>query len=248
MPNILKNIWIVFLDEFIQSLKTKKALIIVVSYLFLMFIGIKVGSLFEIFAWAMGSQKQSFSILLPYYISVGLLPIFSIIISYNVLSEEISRGSIKFIAYRTNRFSIILGKVLSSFALSILMIFVAYVVALIYIYSKIGMWFFLQYSISWFYLTIYSFCFICLTTLISMISKSSSASITWSVLASVIFLIFLNFNYIKFISPFYFSNNALDYIVDGILLKMLTGFFVILLHIVTYFALSYVLLEKSDLF
>lgn len=247
MGKASKSIWLIFIDEFIESLKTKKALVIILSYLFMMFIGIKIGSMFEVFAWAIAGSRQSFSILLPYYISVGLLPLFSIIISYNVLSEEISQGSIKFMAYRTDRLSILIGKILSSFALSTLMIFVAYATALFYIYSKVGLWFIVPYLISWAYLSIYSFCFICLTTVLSMITRTPSSSITWSLLISVIFLVLLNFDFVKYMSPFYFSNDALDYITKGILINLVLGCLVILLHAFLYFCISYAVMQKSDL-
>lgn len=247
MGDVSKRVWLIFIDEFLESLKTRKALVIIVSYLFLMFIGIKIGSMFEVFAWAIAGSRQSFSILLPYYISVGLLPLFSIIISYNVLSEEMSEGSIKFMAYRVDRFSILLGKVLSSFALSCLMILVAYITSLIYIYLKIGLWFYLPYSISWIYLTAYSFCFICLTTLLSMVTKTPSSSITSSIFVSIVFIVMLNFSYLKYASPFYFSGGALEYINKGILINGLLGLLILMLHTWLYFLASYALIKRTDL-
>jgi len=242
-----KSAWAIFLDEFLGSLKTKKILVIIISYLFLMFIGIKIGSLFEVFAWAMVGSRQAFSIQLPYYVSVALLPLFSIIISYDVISEEISQGSIKFMAYRTDRYSIIMGKVLSSFAIASLMILIAYITALFYIHSKIGLWFFLQYFISWIYLSIYAFCFICLTTAISIIMKSPSSSIIWAMLISILFLVMLNFDYAGLFSPFYFSDKALDLLVEGIFLEAFFGFIVLLLHTILYFSISYAIIKKMDL-
>lgn len=245
--NIRNHALTIFLDEFFESLKTKKALIIIISYLFLMFIGIKIGSLFEVFAWAMAGSRQSFSVQLPYYVSVALLPLFSIIISYDVLSEELSQGSIKFMAYRTDRYSIIMGKVLSSFAIVSLMILIAYIAALFYVHSKIGLWFFLQYLISWLYLSIYAFCFICMTTMVSMVAKIPSSSIIWSILASVLFLVMLNFDRVKFFSPFYFSDKALDLLVNGYFLNVFFGFIVLMLHTILYFSISYAILKKMDL-
>ncbi|PIN85974.1 hypothetical protein COV19_07190 [Candidatus Woesearchaeota archaeon CG10_big_fil_rev_8_21_14_0_10_44_13] len=247
MAYISKGVWTIFLDEFIESLKTRKALAIIISYLFLMFIGIKVGSVFEIFAWALAGSRQSFSILLPYYISVGLLPLFSIIISYNLISEEISGGSIKFMAYRTDRLSILGGKILSSFVLSAMMIFIAYATALFYVHSKNGLWFFIPYLVSWIYLSIYAFCFICLTVAVSMVARTPSASIIWSLLVSILFLVAMNFNYISFFSPFYFSTKALDYLIKGISLNMILGLNVLLLHTLLYFLISFAVLKKSDL-
>ena len=112
-----RNVWIVFWDAFTESVKTKRALILIISYMFMIFVGMKIGSMLEIFSWALAGSRQSFSVVLPMYITIIVLPLFAIIISYNIISEEISQGSIKFMACRIDRFSIIAGNVLSSFVL-----------------------------------------------------------------------------------------------------------------------------------
>lgn len=247
MGSMLKDAKIIFLDELVQSIRTKRALILIVSYLFLMFAGIKVGSLFEALSWAFASSRQSFSIVLPFYISAIILPLFAVVISYNSISEETSQGSIKFMACRTDRFSIMAGKALSSLVLSSSIILIAYVMALFYIRLKVGLWFFLPYAISWAYMSLYALCFICLAMLVSTISKTTSSSLVWAVMAVVAFLVMLSFDYIKFISPFYFANNALDFIIKGMPLEMLLGVFALALHSVVYFTISLAALKKADL-
>lgn len=247
MKTSLKGTWAIFTDGFFDLVRTKRAIVIIVAYLSLMLIGMKIGSLFEALSWAFIGSRKSFSIMLPFYVSVVLLPLFSIVIGYNAVSEETSSGSIKFLAYRTNRFSILLGKILSAFLLSVFMILIAYIIALFYVHSKVGLWFSLHYLISWLYLSVYSLCFVCLAIAISTLSKTPSMSMVWSLLASILFLVMLNYNYLKFASPFYFSDKALDYVINGLYLDMLLGFCVLLLHSLVYFALSYAVFQRSDL-
>ncbi|MFO8016350.1 MAG: ABC transporter permease subunit [Candidatus Woesearchaeota archaeon] len=243
----LRNISTIFWDSFTESVKTKRALLLIVSYLLLMYLGIKAGSLLEVFSWALAGSRQSFSLLLPFYVSVIILPLFSIIVGYNMISDEISSGSIKFMAYRTDRFSIIAGKLLSSGFLVTLIVLIAYMASLVFIHSRTGLWFFLPYAISWIYLSIYAFSFTCLAIAVSSIARSPSSSILWSVLVCAVFLLIFNISYAKVISPFYFSNNALDFLIDGVFIDMLLGAIVLCLHSLIYSMIGYISIRKADL-
>ncbi len=112
--DMLNEIKVIFLDELVQSFRTKKAILTVLSYIFMMFIGLRVGSYFEVLMFAFIQLKKSFSIMLPYYVSIILLPLFCIMIAYNVLGGEMSKGSVRYMAYRARRFSILAGKTLAS--------------------------------------------------------------------------------------------------------------------------------------
>jgi len=243
--SVLREVKVIFADEIVQSLKTKKALLTVISYLILMFIGLKIGSYFEIFVWLYAEMRKSFSVLLPYYVSVIIIPLFCIITGYNVVSSEISTGSIRFIAYRARRFSILLGKLLSTAVIAVVMILLAYAIATYYLYQKTGLFYYTQSLIAWAYLSIYAVCFICLINLVSMLAKK--VAIVWNLFVCIFFVFLLNYDYIKYLSPFYYSNNALAYIIDGDLSKMLLGMLILALFGLIFFSASWLLIEKSDL-
>jgi len=215
---ILKEVCIITSDEILQSLKSKKAILMIVAYLLLMYLGLKLGSFLEILSIFFTESRRAFSLYLPYYISMFLLPMFSVFISYDAISEEKHSKSIKYLVGRANRASVIVGKYMGAIALSTTIIFVAYVMATIYLYFKLKEVMIYSSFISWFYMSLYAACIISICVLVSTMTKNPNSSLNFSIVALVLSLIVLNPlwpAWLTSISPLYYAKDALGFLSNG---------------------------------
>ncbi len=241
----IKEVGVVFLDECMQALKSRKAIVLIAAYILFMAIGIKIGSFLELFTLIFTQGRIPFSISLPYYISVFMLPLFAIFITHDAISDDISTRSIRFVASKIGRPAIIFGKFFSAALLTTVMVFLTYIGIAFYVYSKLGEFFFYEAFISWFYLSLYAICLLSIVLLVSSATKSPASTTRLALLVNVVLVGFLYTGYTKWISPFNYFKAGLDFLNNGAVLWV--GVLVLLLFTLISLVLTLKIFKRCDL-
>ena len=238
---MLEKTIIIALDELKYAFKNKKALFILFVYIVMMCVGIKYGNLIGIAAKLLFiNTKIDAAVLIPFYVSAVFIPLFTLLISYDSISGELYKNSIRYLAVRTSRLSIILGKYLAYFILTIGINLIMYFIVVVYNYNKTGNFSAVSALLVWFYLIFYSLCFLSIGFLSSTAAKKPQTSL-W---IGVIILVSMLWLYIKdyFVSliPYQYIN----YIIKG---NILVGIIALCVFAVILFGISILILTRRDL-
>jgi len=244
---------VILLEEIKESFRNKKVLFVVFIYLALLIIGLKKAYQFSLtFGFLLSKfyfftqQKPPYALLFFYFMSIIALPLFSLLLSYDSVSGELSKRTVRYLATRANRGYIIIGKFLGNYLVNISVNFLVYLVAVSYIYAKSGESVFIQGIALWLYLSIYSLYFVSLSLLASSFTSKPSQSLFLGAAFFVGLLLFLLKGSLKVISPYHYYTDGF-YVLTGPLPGITNSIFVLILSSLIFIVLSLMIFKRRDL-
>lgn len=191
----MRDFGILYGDEVKQAFKSKKIIVLLAVYLAVLFAGIKLGNLFEPFGSYLALPELPLAFYAVVLLSLILLPILIIVVSYDSIAGELATGSMKYLAYRTSRQTIFLAKYAA--LLTIISVpTLLFLVGGIFSADPIPWITVLSYAL---YLLVYAAAFLSLAFLFSVLFKKPQRTLYISLLALIILVI------LRFTSPYYLS-------------------------------------------
>lgn len=226
-------------------LSTRLIFLIIISaiYIGLIFIGLKVSPWLDMLSFLMPSsfrQPLPYQTLFPLYIGIFLIPIITILFSYDSISSIYEKKSLKLLAYRIKRYKILLSRILSVFIVLFLLNAFVYIFSTIYFikkngidYSKIFLMFFLL-------MMIYSLLFLFIGIMISILSKKNSKSLFLGLFS--IAMVFA----IKFVNPLLYLSEIIQIARDMFFAKYIVLFtYIAIINILG--ILCFVIFNRMDI-
>lgn len=249
----LRETRIIFLDDLKEALRDKKILVILFFYIALMAFGIKKSSIlagqFYLILSSFIFQSHlnlPYEILLFYFVSIAVLPILSLLISYDCIAGEIGRKTMRNLATKARRDAIVTGKFLSVFTITIATNLIVFIGAAIYVYTKVGVFYFDQ-SLSLFgYLAFYSFYFVSLAVLASAITSNSTKSLFLGTFFFIIPFFFVYAKKLLVLSPYYYYKNGF-YLLSQNLEPVRDAMMVFLISGIIFLGIALFAFRKRDL-
>ena len=207
----------IILDEFKKGIRDKKILAIIFAYVVFLSVGVRYGLFIGTAAEFFFLQpKIPLQMVITYYTSAILLPLFAVLLSFDSISGETFTNSMSLLAVRANRMSIILGKYIASLVIVVGVNLLIYISALVYFYFKTGNIFLKEASIMWVYLIFYVLAFISIGFFSSVVTNKSNISLWVSVSLVSVLLFMWARDIFSFLSPFNYINNIFaDTLVKG---------------------------------
>ncbi len=196
------------LDEIKQSLKNKKVLFLLFVYVALLVFGISQSVSFAmnfrlilIQVFGFYGKSVPYTLVLFYFMSIFLLPVFSLLLSYDCISKEIHKETIRNLVVAAKRNSIVLGKFLGIFLINITINFLIYIIAVFYIFQKTGEYVLFDGFLLWLFLSIYSLYFVALSVMTSSLTSNPQRSLYLGLIANALPLFFISTT-IGWLSPY----------------------------------------------
>lgn len=206
---------LIIINEIFDIFKTKKVIFIFVVYLVIFFLSLKVASILELVSFVIPKLKQPlpYKVVLPFIWSIIVLPFISIFMTYDSISNDFNNKSLKYLIYRLNRKSIIVGKILSPFIILAIINFVLYLITAIHIYYRSSAQYYIQFLFLYLLTMIYCLLFIGIGLFFSIFNDAPKKSL-WGALITVL-IIFLTGAFqnkiFDYISPLKFASHAITY-------------------------------------
>jgi len=156
----------------------------------------------------------------PYVVSLFLIPLISLIVSYNSFSKQISNGGFRYWATRVTRSKIYLARLFSELFMILFSVAISFFAIFIYliIQNKILIRSYAVILGPFLLILFYGFAFTALFVFISSLSKNSHVALLFSLIAFALMFVFLFigvrylsiFNYIGFQSFAHYSDVLLN--------------------------------------
>lgn len=205
----MKKITLIIGNEFKNLLATKKVLFVIFVYVVIFILGIKIASIIELFSFFVPKIRQGipFQVLLPFYSGIIIIPILSLLTIYDTVSREFENKSLKYIAYRVPRNTILFGKLIAPFLLITATNFLLYLVSATMMYRDSGINYFSDMALLFVISAVYCIMFLGIGLLVSVIFKNSQKSL-WNgllIMLSIFILDLFRFKLFDYISPFKFA-------------------------------------------
>lgn len=192
--------------------------------------------------------------LISYLVVLFIGPFMVMITSFDIVSSEIEIGSIRYIISKVHRSSFILGKFFFLFLVSISVSSGIALISLIQQYSVGNAFQFENIVLFWIFSNLYLGCFISIFLFISTLSVNNKISFAMSTIFLGILIFFFlkgDSNYLKFLTPFYYGANNIDFMTDFSFkagyFRILESLFSMLLYISVYLSMSLVAIKRRDL-
>ncbi|MBC8495786.1 ABC transporter permease subunit [archaeon] len=258
----MRQTGVIFSHEFKQAFKSWKVLLIIILYIALLF-----GCLF-MFDFAedkindMREQQSygragdvdlyrdverefgSLGFIIPLLVSLVLIPFAVLFMTFYAVSSERNFNSIRYLASRVNRFSIIFGKLLSYIVVMLISVLIFYALGSLYVHFKMGDTIvFQQFLYSFVFLTIYSMALISLIIFISSLVKKPFSSLGWGLIGFVIMYVLMFIWELKWISIFYYIREPLAGFSSTAAINMLA----FLIFTIVFLGLTYWKIGRTDL-
>lgn len=238
---MLEKIGVVIADELKQAVKDKKVVVLIFSYLVVLATAIKYGSIFKLVAGLFFfSSEMDVAVIVPYYISVMVIPAFALLLSYDSISGELHGNSIRYIVSRIDRLSILLGKYTAAAVILLSVNLVSYLVIAVNHYYSTGMNLIGDYMTAFAYLIFYSLCFLSIGFLGSSVTKKPSTSLWIGMTIITTTLLMLIKDFLVSIVPFHYVNRFL-------LGNMTEGIVVFSVIAIGGLVISYLVFRRMDL-
>lgn len=235
---MLKEVKVVFIDEFKQSFRNKRSLFLI-AVLILTFFLMKIGKSILVVLYVIFEPFRLLphSVLLPFYLSYIIIPLIAIVISHDSIAEETQRNHIRYLASKVSRTSIFLGKFLNNLFLSYLFILLLFGSSILINHPTRG---FPTKEIALIVvqLIIFVTAIISIVMLCSTVCKTSSGALKVSLLVYTILVVMAMDIRIKAISLVYYY---------PLILKSLIPLLIFLVYSVICVALSLIIIERKDL-
>ena len=207
---MLEKIGVIIGDELKQSVKDKKVMVLIFTYLVLIGTAIKYGAVFRLIAGLFFfTTEVDIAVIIPYYVSVFLIPFLALLLTYDAISGELHGNSIRYIASRVDRFSILLGKYAAAAIIMIALNFASYFILALNNYDSTSRWLMMDYMTAFAYLSFYSLCFLSIGFFGSSVTKKPSTSLWIGMTIISTGLLMLIKNVIVKAVPFYYVANFL---------------------------------------
>lgn len=237
---MLEKTNIIFLDELKQAFRDKKVLAIIFTYVVLLWLGIKYASIFKIIAQLFYfSSVLDTSIILPFYVSAFLIPLLALLLAYDSISAERQENSIRFLASRIDRSSILLGKFLAAAILLISINFISYFALALNEFFSSNQWLMKDFMLAFSFLSVYSLCFLSIGFLASTITKKPSTSLWVALTINSTLTLLLITNLLEFINPLHYIGKFLK--------GTYTGFYILGSYTIIIYIITNIILKRMDL-
>ncbi|MBD3309842.1 ABC transporter permease subunit [Candidatus Woesearchaeota archaeon] len=251
--NRIKEVGIVLWSELKQASRDRKILIIIAIYVILLGIGMKQSvtlsqtfsaSLFRVFLFS--RTPIPYELLLFYFVSIAALPLFSLMLSYDSISGGISNMTIRNLAVRVKRSSIITGKFLAQVLTNASVNLTLYLMAALYMFWETRHLMLSQTLQLWIYLTVFMIYFTSLGLLMSNITTKPHRSLYIGV-ALIIGLIFVSsYESVAWMSPYNYYINGF-HILAGNTAKVAESIISMLGFSALFFGASFFIFRRRDL-
>jgi len=257
-----RQIGVIFSHELKQSFKDWKVVLILLVYLSLF-----VGSIYLVdFAEdrvnyirerqslgrarsidlfdAIESEYGSLNFFFPFAVSLIVIPLVVLFLSFNVISSERYYNSIRYLVSKVSRFSVLLGKFLSHVFIMLFAILIFNIIGAVYIYFKLGEpLIFVNLFYSWLFLTLYSMALISFITFLSTFTRRSFTSIGLGIFGLIIMHYLLSSDWLKWFSIFHYLKDS----IKGFSERVVINFAMMVVFTVVFVFLGHVKLKRTDL-
>jgi len=230
---------------FLESLRSWRLITIILIYAGFIMVTLNMGSLTG-FILRLILNKDNlipYTLVLPYYACVIIIPIISILLTYDSISGLRTKKNIRIVFTRIKRDALLFGKLMTSTYIIAFLILSTFIPIVFYTFSKLNRWIWLEACFAMLYLILLGFAFISITVFISSITRRSGSSLRLAFI--VLALLILASAFGCDFSPFAFMSSGLragligsDQLLKGIAMLLAYPF-------ILSFA-SHISLRKSD--
>ncbi|MBW2968372.1 ABC transporter permease [Candidatus Woesearchaeota archaeon] len=202
---------LIALDSIKNELKDKKTVAIIFAYLVILALGIKFGTMLGTLAKLMFLKTTlPVEVVVTYYTSIIWVPLLAVLLSFDSISWETSTKSISYLAIRTSRASIIIGKYISTAIMISVINLLIYLAAVIYFNLNSGESMLGPAMAAWAYVSFYSLAFVSIGFLCSTISKKHQTALWAAISLIAVAAIVGGRESIAFLSPFHYISNIFE--------------------------------------
>ncbi|MDP7457103.1 MAG: ABC transporter permease subunit [Candidatus Woesearchaeota archaeon] len=238
----------ILVDDIKESFKDKRILAVIVIYLIILSWGMKKAIAFS-GVWnfwlteMVGLGKQlPFSVIFFYFASIALLPILSLLLSYDIISGE--RRTLRNIIYRCPRISLFFGKFIAIFLINVVINLIIYIIAIDYLSNQSSKSFLSEGLLLYIFLVCFALYFTSLVTMASTLTKSPRKSLFLGALFIFIPLLFLFSNTIKILSPFHYYKYGMLFFSESV---SPAPFVLLIISSAIFLGLAYYVFRRQDL-
>jgi ABC-type transport system involved in multi-copper enzyme maturation permease subunit len=250
---LMRKTLLISMNEFKGLLLTKKVIVIASLYAITFILGMKLAKILDLAAYLLKSLKQPlpYSVLVPFYIGIVLIPFISLLSIYDSISHEFENKSIKYLAYRVPRLSIVIGKLFSPLLLITAINVVLYGSSIFYIKSLTGSFNFENMLGLFLFTTIYSLFFISIGLFFSISSNNPQRSLLNSLIVIIALFIVPKLpkisGILKYFSPMEFAKSSINVAKEFTLSGSLIIFLFLIYSIIIIFIAAKIF-QKKDLY
>jgi len=187
---------------FLESLRSWRIVSIILIYVSFIIIILNLGSITGFILQLILNKNNliPYTLVLPYYGCVILIPIISILLTYDSISGLRTKKNIRIIFTRIKRDALLIGKLIMPIGVVSFLVLATFIPIVFYTYSKLGIWIWAEAGLASLFLILLGLVFISIGVFISSIAHKSGSSLRTSfiILALLIIAVALGQN----ISPF----------------------------------------------
>lgn len=198
-----RKIGIIVGEEIRRDVRDRKMLALLFIYLVLLAIGLKYGYMLGVYArLAFIEGSYPVEIMVVYYLSAAIVPLFSLLLVFDSVSGEVSSRSAAYLVMRAGRGVVVLAKYFAAALMISAVSLVAFLVGMVYFNFRSGNMMLVEGLSAWAYLMVYSLAFLGLGVLCSTLSRKQNTSL-WSSFSVVALLLLMSVrDLLAFLSPF----------------------------------------------
>ncbi len=238
-------------DEILKGSKSKYVWIFGGILVFLCFVAMRYSTALPfLFSSSQGIPYTWIS----YLIVLSIGPFMIMITSYDIVSNEIETGSVRYIISKVQRSSFILGKFFYLFSVFATISFVIALLSLVYQYSAGNAFQFEKTILFLISSSLYLGCFISIFIFISTLSTNNKISL---VISAVFLVILISFylrgdeSYLEYITPYFYGVKNLELMkslsVGSGYLTAFESLFSMLLYTLVFLSMSLIAIKRRDL-
>ena len=190
--------------------------------------------------------KLPYPLVLFYFMSILLLPIFSLLLSYDCISKEVHKETIRNLVIAAKRNSIVLGKFLGIVIINIAVNFLIYLIAVFYIYQRTKQNLLAEGFLLWIFLSIYALYFVALAVMASALTSNPQKSLYLSLTFYSLPLLFFTSSKIAWLSPYNYYVNGF-YLLTNSLDKVIPPLMILALCAVVFIIFALLVFQRRDL-
>ncbi len=146
--------------------------------------------------------------LISYFIILFLGPLLIMLASFDIISNEVETGSIRYIISKIDRTSFVLGKFLALFMVFVFALFAITIINLLYMYFSNNAIQLGTAALFWGFSSLYLGCLITISLFISALSENNRTSLIMSIVFLGILFFFLiqgDDSFLKYFTPYYYG-------------------------------------------
>ncbi|MFW5746968.1 MAG: hypothetical protein ACOCWQ_05475 [Nanoarchaeota archaeon] len=198
---------------------TKRKLLVLVFLFMLMLFTIRGAGFVQLIAFLFLALRpvMPITLLMPYYVLIGLLPLLAIVLTHNAIAGELETRSVVFVVTNIQRRSYVLGKMGAVMFLHVLVVLISLLLASMYTYYQLRVFYLRETVYLFFLLVLFAAALVFMYGLISALTAKTEKSLQVCVFVTILLVIAAFFPSLQSFSPFWYARSVFSAAVPAII-------------------------------